>query len=97
MKRFLLKIVVLTVALSISTLLRALPVASLTGVVTNTTGALVVGADVALINSATGASYHAATNSFGSYTFANIPPGPDYKITITAPGFEPYEIIDVYL
>ena len=97
MRRFLLKIVVLAVALSVSALLRAQAVASLTGVVTDTTGALVVGADVALMNSATGASYHAATNSFGSYTFSNVPPGPGYKITVSAPGFEPYEIIDVYL
>jgi hypothetical protein len=95
--RVLLKFVVMILALSVPTLLSAQDVASLTGVVTDTTGALVVGADVALVNTTTSASYHATTNSLGSYTFSNVPPGPGYKITFSASGFEPFEIRDVYM
>jgi hypothetical protein len=94
--RVLLKFVVI-LALSVPALLSAQDVASLTGVVTDTTGALVVGADVALVNTTTSASYHATTNSQGSYTFSNVPPGPGYKITFSASGFEPLEITDVYM
>jgi hypothetical protein len=72
-------------------------VASLTGVVTDTTGALVVGADIALVNTATNASYHATTNSLGSYTIPNVPPGPGYKITFSGKGFEPVDVTNVYL
>jgi hypothetical protein len=88
---------VLTLALSIPSLVRAQDVASLTGNVTDTSGAIIVGADVALVNTATNASYHATTNSLGSYTISNVPPGPGYKITFSAKGFEPVNVTDVYL
>jgi hypothetical protein len=87
----------LILALSIPTVVCAQDVASLTGVVTDTTGAVVVGADINLINTATNASYHATTNSLGSYTIPNVPPGPGYKITFSAKGFEPVDVINVYL
>jgi hypothetical protein len=95
--RLLLKIVVLTLALSAPALVRAQDVASLTGVVTDTTGAVVVGADVALVNTTTNASYHATTNSLGSYIIPNVLPGPGYKITFAAKGFEPLDVVNVYL
>jgi hypothetical protein len=53
----------------------------MTGIVTDTSGAIVVGADVALVNTATNVSYHATTNSQGFYTIPNVPPGPGYKVT----------------
>jgi hypothetical protein len=91
------KLVVLTLALFFPVLLYSQDVASLTGVVTDSTGAVVVGADVALLNTATNASYHTTTNALGSYTISNVPPGPGYRITFSAAGFEPLQIIDVYL
>lgn len=95
--RLLPKLAMLILALFIPTVVRAQDVASLTGVVTDTTGAVVVGADITLINTATNASYHATTNSLGSYTIPNAPPGPGYKITFSAKGFEPVDVINVYL
>jgi hypothetical protein len=97
MRRLLLKLLVLIMALTFPTLLRAQDVASMTGIVTDMSGAIVVGADVALVNTATGVSYHATTNSQGSYTIPNVPPGPGYKITFSQNGFEPLVVTNVYL
>jgi hypothetical protein len=71
--------------------------ASVTGVVTDTSGAVIVGADVALTNTTTNVSFKTKTNSVGSYTFVSIPPGPGYKMTFTQGGFEPIEVSGVYL
>ena len=79
------------------TQLRAQDVAAVTGVVTDTNGALIVGADVALVSVPTGASYHTKTNSDGSYSFVKIPPGAGYKVTIAKNGFQPIEVSDIYL
>jgi hypothetical protein len=71
--------------------------ASVTGVVTDTSGAVIVGADVALVNTGTNATYHGKTNSIGSYTIPNVPPGPGYKITFTKDGFQAQNVLDIYL
>jgi hypothetical protein len=97
MHRFLLKLAVFVLALSIPTILCAQDVASLTGTVTDTSGALVPGTDITLVNTTTGSIYHATTNSLGSYTISNVPPGPGYKITFSAKGFEPLAVVNVYL
>jgi hypothetical protein len=78
-------------------LLSAQDVASLTGIVSDATGAVVAGADVALVNTTTNASYHAKTNSLGAYRIVDLPPGPGYKVTFSRSGFEPLAITDVYL
>jgi hypothetical protein len=98
MRRFLLlKLILVTFILSVPSLLPAQDVASMTGVVTDTTGAIVPGADVTLVNTTTNASYHAFTNDQGSYTISNVPPGPGYKMTVSITGFEPLVISDIYL
>jgi hypothetical protein len=96
-RRLLIHLALLTLALSLPTLVWAQDVASLTGTITDTSGAVIVGADVALVNTATNASYHATTNSLGSYTLPNVPPGPDYKITFSAKGFASVDVVNVYL
>jgi hypothetical protein len=96
-RRLLIHLALLTLALSLPTLVGAQDVASLTGTVTDISGAIIVGADVALVNTATNASYHATTNSLGSYTLPNVPPGPDYKITFSAKGFASVDVVNVYL
>ena len=96
-RRLLLRLVVLTITLSVPSLLRAQDVASLTGIVTDSSGAVVPGADVVLLNTATNASYHAFTNSQGSYTIVNVPPGPGYRVTISITGFDPLVVSNVYL
>jgi hypothetical protein len=77
--------------------LRAQDVASITGLVTDTTGALIPGADVTLQNTATGATYVAIANELGSYTIANVPPGPGYSLTISHAGFNSAVITGMYM
>src|ERR1700735_4746850 len=95
--RRLISFFVLAVTLFIPALVVAQNVASMTGVVTDSTGAIVPGADVTLVNTTTGTIYHATTNSSGSYTIPNVTPGPGYKATFSLKGFEPHIISDIYL
>ena len=69
----------------------------MTGVVTDTSGAVIVGADISLVNTTTSATYHAKTNAVGSYSIVNVLPGPGYKITIAESGFQPVVVTDIYL
>ena len=71
--------------------------ASLTGTVTDSSGAVVSGANIELTNPSTGKTYKAVTNSAGSYTIADITPGPGYKETVTANGFRTTELTGLYL
>jgi hypothetical protein len=70
---------------------------SMTGTVTDTTGAVVPGATVVLSNAKTGTSFTAKTNSLGSYRFANVPPQTSYVATVTGPGFSTVVINDIAL
>lgn len=97
MRSLILKSALLVFALFLSTQLRAQDVASITGIVTDQTGAVVPGVNVTLENSSTNTSFKAVTNSVGSYTIANASPGPGYKITFSAAGFKPVVILDMYL
>ncbi len=72
-------------------------VSSMTGEVTDPTGAAVTGATVTLKNGATGVQFTATTNSIGVYRFNEIPPGQGYEATFTAPGFSPFDIQNIYL
>jgi hypothetical protein len=60
---------------------------SLTGNVTDPTGAAIPGAKVEAQNSNTGASRQTDTEVSGAFTFINLLPG-TYKITVTAQGFQ---------
>jgi len=71
--------------------------ASLTGVVTDSTGAAVPGATVELTNPATGQTYKAVTNRSGAYTLSNVAPGPGYKETISSDGFQTAVLTDLYM
>lgn len=70
---------------------------SITGTVTDTTGAVVPGASVVLMNPATGTSYKAVTNAQGAYVIANVTPGPGYRETVTRQGFETTVLSGLYL
>ncbi len=76
---------------------RAQDAAAVTGVVSDSSGAVIVGADVALVNTATRASYVSRTNSLGSYRIVNVTPGPGYKLTFKMPGFGQVVVNDIYL
>ena len=71
--------------------------ATITGTVTDVSGAAVPAATIALTNPATGQSYRASTNQEGSYTIANVAPGPGYVETVTREGFETSVLNGLYL
>ena len=72
-------------------------VASLTGVVTDQTGAVVSGALVTLIDTKTNQTYTAETNESGAYTFTKLLPGPAYKLSISKQGFRASNVDNIYL
>ena len=90
-------IVVLALVLSVSAVLKAQDVASITGVVTDQTGAVIQGVDVTLQNPQTGVTYKAVTNASGSYTLTQIKPGPGYKIEFAHAGFKAVVVSGLYL
>jgi len=59
---------------------------SVTGVVQDTTGAVVPNASVTLLNTEIGLSLVTTTNSSGVYTFSPVRIGP-YSLSVSAPGF----------
>jgi len=60
---------------------------TITGTVTDPTGAAIANAPVEVRNTETNFPYPTATTVTGSYTVLRLPPGP-YSITISAPGFK---------
>jgi hypothetical protein len=61
------------------------------GVVTDPTGAALVGATVTVTNTATNATRKAVTSSSGEYRFDLLSPGP-YQIQVDASGFSPAQV-----
>ena len=55
------------------------------GVVTDGTGAIVIGASVNVTNTATGLVYHSITDSLGAYHVTDLPPG-SYTMDVTKIG-----------
>jgi len=72
-------------------------VASLTGVVTDPSGAVVADVDVTLVDTRTNETYTTKTNSTGSYVFPRVAPGPGYKLTLTKQGFAALSVPGLYL
>ncbi|MBZ5689446.1 MAG: TonB-dependent receptor [Acidobacteriia bacterium] len=87
----------LALCLTLPSQVSAQDVASLTGVVTDSTGAVVVDAGVKLVDTKTNSSYETKTNAPGAYTFTNLPPGPGYTLTVTKEGFDKVVISKLYL
>jgi hypothetical protein len=61
----------------------------ITGAVTDQTGAVLPGATVVLLNTATGVSQTTATNDDGKYTFPVVAVA-QYEVKATSTGFRPY-------
>ena len=59
---------------------------SISGVVTDASGATVQNAAVAVVNTANGATRNTTTGGSGDYRIPDLTPG-NYKVTVTAPGF----------
>ena len=88
---------VMSFAVAAGSLAEAQDVASITGVVTDPSGAVVPATAVTLTNGSTGASFKQSTDSLGSYRFPNVPPGTGYKMTFTHAGFAVGQISDITL
>src|SRR2546428_788897 len=59
---------------------------SLSGTVNDPSGAVVIGANVTLVNTATGAERSTVTSSTGTFDFQTLQPG-TYTISVDAKGF----------
>jgi hypothetical protein len=80
--------------LSSSSLLASGPTGSITGTVTDPSGAVVPKARIVVINEATNATREAETNPDGDYTVALLPPG-RYRVTAESAGFRKSIFSDV--
>src|ERR1700722_3428135 len=87
----------LALLLALPTGLAAQDVASLTGVVTDSSGAVVTDVHVTLLDTRTNTSYEAKTNSAGAYTFHDLLPGPGYQVSFVKEGFDTVVIPKLYL
>src|ERR1700726_1703101 len=64
---------------------------SISGTITDSSGAIVVGAKVTILNATTGNTRSVSSNSAGRYSFPTLPPG-SFRLTVESTGFE----TDVY-
>jgi len=70
--------------------------ASITGTVTDPTGAAIPGAQVSVTNSALGINRTASSNASGDYLVAALPIG-SYNLTVTAAGFKKFDASGIIL
>lgn len=97
-RRFLTSVVCFLLALSCVPALQAQNnTATLTGVVTDSTGAAIPGVNVTLRNTLTNTTYKTVTNETGSYTFTEVKPGPGYDLVLEREGFEKEQVAGLYL
>ncbi len=99
MRNLLSKSIFLTLALVLSStpLLLAQDSSSMTGVVTDATGAVLPGTVVTLSNPSTGSTFTQSTDNQGIYRFLNVPAGPGFKATFKHEGFSVAEISNISL
>ncbi|MCX6633876.1 MAG: carboxypeptidase-like regulatory domain-containing protein [Acidobacteria bacterium] len=70
--------------------------ATISGTVTDSSGAVAVGATLKLTNVDTGVSFTTETNSAGQYRFLFLNPGP-YKLSASITGFKSFERDNIVL
>src|SRR5262247_3252247 len=98
MKKYLFTLVLASLTFCFSaTLASAQQTSGVTGIVRDSTGAVVAGADVKLTDPKTGTEQTTKTNDLGVYAFNRVAPGQGYTLTFTAPGFQTLVINDVAL
>jgi len=76
---------------------KAQEASGMTGLVTDSSGAVVPNVTVTLANKTTGVKFTQTTNGLGEYRFAEIPPGQGYQATFSASGFTVLNVKDIYL
>jgi hypothetical protein len=77
----------ITFVLFINTAPAQSPNGTVSGIVLDPSGGVIVGADVLIINNATGVQYPGKANSEGYFVVPNIPPGA-YRIQVSNSGFK---------
>jgi hypothetical protein len=97
MRNLFAKFTLLIVVISFTGLLLAQDSSSMTGVVTDTTGAVIPGTLVTLSNPLTGVTFTQTTDNTGTYRFLNVPPNRGYKATFAHAGFSTAEISNITL
>ena len=63
--------------------------ATLTGTVSDSSGAVIPAAEIVIMNMATGEAYESTTNETGTYTIPFIKPG-TFELIVTSPGFKQF-------
>lgn len=81
-------LLMIALALSVSSIAQ-IGTSSVTGLVTDSTGAVVANAKVEVKNESTGVVYQGATSDTGKYTLPSLNPG-SYSVTVIASGFQKY-------
>jgi Carboxypeptidase regulatory-like domain/TonB-dependent Receptor Plug Domain len=66
---------------------------NVTGVVADTTGAVIPKASVVLTDLGTGIKRTVTSNSDGAFAFAGVAPDTSYRLDVSAPNFEPWESV----
>ncbi len=97
MRSWILGILVLAVICAIPAITKAQNVASITGIVTDSSGAVVPGASITIVNTKTNSSYFGKTAGDGSYRIVDVPPGPSYSLTVKKDGFVAFTLSNLYL
>jgi len=82
--------------LALASVLAAQQTASLTGTVTDPSGAVIGNAQIRLSNTLTGESYDSLSNAAGVYTIPSLRPG-QYDLAVEAPGFKQYRRTGIIL
>jgi hypothetical protein len=85
--RFLVVLAVFALFLVLPPFVGGQATSGVTGVVTDQSGAIIVGAEVELANSAIAFSATTTTNGSGAYQFLHVPPGTNYRLTFTKDQF----------
>src|ERR1700752_3846196 len=98
MKKLLFAFMLAILTLSLSAVVGfAQSTAGVTGVVKDSNGAVIAGADVKLTDPKTGVELTTKTNDQGVYNFPRVSPGTGFKLTFTSAGFQTLVINDVAL
>src|SRR5215469_15309313 len=74
-------------ALSTTLAVAQSPNGTISGLVLDPSGQAIVGADIQIVNDATGVRYSGVTNGEGIYAISSLPPGP-YRLQVAKSGFK---------
>ena len=98
MRHLLIRFLVFSTLLSAApALLQAQNSSSMTGTVTDRTGAVIPGATVVVTNPLRGTTFTQTTDNKGSCRFANVPPKTGYKASFSRDGFATLDISSIVL